>query len=84
MASRNVWSRPLPERLKIPGIPALKTLADVRALIKRLPREFHQRETWRYVETVLADAAAGRQQPVDAAIALRLVLMLERVPCRVG
>jgi len=39
------------------------------------------RSTWRYVEQQFAKAAAGGD-PADAAISLRLALMLEGVECR--
>jgi hypothetical protein len=36
----------------------------------------------RYVAQQLAEAAAGAADPADAAISLRLALMLENVECR--
>ena len=33
------WSRPLPRRLVIPTVMTLKTLADVRELMRHLPAE---------------------------------------------
>jgi len=59
----------------------LKTLADVRTLMRHLPEDRRARSTWRYVAQQLAEAAAGADT-VDVAIALRLVLMLENVECR--
>lgn len=59
----------------------LKTLADVRELMRHLAAEHRERPTWRYVAQQLAEAAAGADT-VDVAIALRLVLMLENVECR--
>jgi hypothetical protein len=60
----------------------LKTLADVRALIERhLPEDRRERPTWRHVAKHLAEAARGAD-PADAAISLRLALMLEGVECR--
>jgi hypothetical protein len=44
------WSRPLTGPLDIPGIIKIKTLADVRELLRHLPKEFHARSTWQYVE----------------------------------
>ncbi len=58
----------------------LKTLADVRTLIGHVPKERRALATWRHVEKYLAAAAAGGDVR-DAAIALRLVLMMEGVPC---
>ena len=59
----------------------LKTLADVRTLL-RLPEDHRARSTWRYVAQQLAGAAIGAVSPADAAISLRLPLMLENVECR--
>jgi len=43
--------------------------------------EAARRSTWRYVAKQLADAANGAD-PADAAITLRLALMIEGVECR--
>ena len=75
------WSRPLPRPLVIPRVMTLKTLADVRALMRHLPRATRERDTWRHVAEQLAEAARGGDIN-DAVVALRLVLMLERVECR--
>jgi hypothetical protein len=75
------WSRPLPRPLVIPRVMTLTTLADVRTLMRHLPRHAREKETWRHVEAQLADAANGGDV-TDAFVALRLVLMLERVECR--
>jgi hypothetical protein len=75
------WSRPLPRPLVIPKVMTLKTLADVRTLMRHLPEDRRAMSTWRYVEAQLADAASGADV-AGAAIALRLVLMLEGVECR--
>jgi hypothetical protein len=59
----------------------LRTLSDVRELVdKHLPRERRKRETWRHVSDQLAKAAKGGDIS-DAVVALRLVLLLEHVPC---
>jgi len=60
----------------------LKTLADVRELMRHLAAEHRERPTWRYVAQQLAEAAVGAASPADAAISLRLALMLENVECR--
>jgi hypothetical protein len=52
----------------------------VRTLIGHVPKERRALATWRHVEKYLAIAAAGGDVR-DAAIALRLVLMMECVPC---
>ncbi len=75
------WSRALPRPLVIPTVMTIKTLADVRALIRHLPAEHRERPTWRHVAAVLEQAAAGADA-VDVAVALRLALMLENVDCR--
>jgi len=75
------WSRLLPRPLVIPKVMTLKTLADVRELMRHLPRATRERDTWRHVAEQLAEAARGGDVN-DAAVALRLVLMLERVECR--
>ncbi len=59
----------------------LRTLGDVRELMRHLPREHRARRTWRHVAAELEQAAAGADT-VDVAIALRLALMLENVECR--
>jgi hypothetical protein len=58
----------------------LKTLADVRGLIRRLPKDHRAKSTWQHVENQL-NAAAIAVDAVDVAVPLRLVLLLERVPC---
>jgi hypothetical protein len=56
----------------------LRTLADVRELMRHLPAGHRERPTWRRVAAELEQAAVGADT-VDVAIALRLVLMLENV-----
>jgi hypothetical protein len=75
------WSRRLPRQIIIPQVMKLATLADVRALMQHLPDGHRQRPTWRYVKTQVADAGSGGDI-VGAYISLLLVLMLERVECR--
>jgi hypothetical protein len=57
--SRPNWSRRLPRPLKIPSITTLKTLANVRELMKHLPKGHRERPTWRHVAKQLAAAADG-------------------------
>ena len=59
----------------------LRTLADVRALLRHLPEDRREWHTWRHVAAELEQAAAGADT-VDIAVALRLVLTLENVECR--
>ncbi len=76
------WSRPLPRTLIIPDVMTIRTLADVRDLIERhLPAEVREKSTWRHMASLLPKAAAGADT-ADVSVALRLVLELERVPCR--
>ena len=65
---------PIAPAARDPGVMKLSTLADVRALMRHLPRATRERDTWRHV----AEAARGGDVN-DAVVALRLVLMLERV-----
>jgi hypothetical protein len=58
----------------------LKTLDDVRTLMRHLPQGHRERPTWRHVAAELEQAAAGAET-VDVAIALRLVLSMEGVEC---
>jgi hypothetical protein len=74
------WSLELPQPLKIPQVMTLRTLADVRSLINYLPAEYRQRNTWRVMAKRLEEAAQSGNVG-EAAIALRIVLMLEKVPC---
>jgi len=59
----------------------LRTLADVRELMRHLPADRRARSTWRRVAADVEAAAAGGDIE-GAAIGLRLVLMLEGVECR--
>jgi hypothetical protein len=77
--SRPNWSRALPRPLEIPSIMTLKTLADVRELLKHLPKGHRERSTWQHVADCLEDAAAGGDT-IDVAVPLKMVLMMEGVP----
>ncbi len=81
LRKRADWSRPLPQPLVIPTVMTLKTLADVRELMRHLPAEHRGRPTWRHVAAELEQAAAGADT-VEVDVAVRLVLMLENVECR--
>ena len=59
----------------------LKTLGDVRSLLGHLPKDVRARSTWQGVANQL-DAAARGADPADVAVALQLVLMLEKVEFR--
>jgi hypothetical protein len=75
------YSRPLPRPLVIPGVMTLKTLADVRSLLRHLPKDVRTRSTCQGVANQLVAAARGAD-PADVAVALRLVLMLEKLTFR--
>jgi hypothetical protein len=53
------WSHPLPRPLTIPIVVDLVTLADVRELIRHVPKERRENLNWRHVAAELAKAAAG-------------------------
>ena len=75
------WSRPLPRVLTIPTILDLVTLADVRTLIGRLPKETRGQSNWQHVEAQLKQAATGGDV-AELWAALQMVLMLEGVEYR--
>jgi hypothetical protein len=71
----------LPRPLVIPDVMTLRTLAVVRELIeKHLPDETRSKPTWHYVVQKL-DAAARGGDIIEAVASLRVVFMLENVPC---
>jgi hypothetical protein len=76
------WSRPLPQPIVIPDLMTLRTLADVRVLLSHLPKEYRTKETWRHVAKTLDDAAGGRINPIEVAVALKVVLSLEHITTR--
>jgi hypothetical protein len=78
---RTDWSRRLPRPIVILKLMTIATLADVRELMRHLPKDRRALSTWQHVAAELDKAAAGAD-PADVSIALRLVLMLELVPCR--
>jgi hypothetical protein len=61
---------------------SLRTLADVRVLLSRLPKEYRAKETWRHVVKTLDEAAVCEIEPVEVAVALKLVLSMERITTR--
>jgi len=69
---------PLARPLTIPTIMDLHTLANVRALLKHLPKAAREKSTWQHVETELKKAASGGET-AQASIALQMLLVLERV-----
>ena len=72
------WSRELSRPLTISGVTQLKTLADVRELMRHLPTQHRRRASWRYAEAEITEAARSGDV-VGASAALRMVLMFECV-----
>ncbi len=83
MPKRPNWSRPPPRPLIIPGVMKLSTLADVRELLRHLPKETREKDTWRYVAAQLDEAARGAD-PVTVSVPLRMVMSMEGVEYRRG
>jgi hypothetical protein len=73
--------RKLPRPLVIPKVTKLTALADVRELMRHLPKHHREKSTWQHVEKQLNAAAVGKAETIDVSVPLRLVLQLERVPC---
>jgi hypothetical protein len=81
MPKRPDWSRPLPCPLVIPKVMKLRTLADVRKLLRLVPADRRKLPRWQGVANDLKDAALGGSiTRLEAG--LRLVLFMERVTCR--
>ena len=77
------WRRPLPQPIVIPKVMTLSTLEDVRALVHRhLPAEYRDKQTWQRVASIATAAARGQLPADDVAVALKLVLSIEGIPCR--
>ena len=68
----------MPQRLVIPKVMTLATLADVQALMQHLPEHHRERPTWRHVAGQLEEAARGGD-PKDIRMALVLALTLEGI-----
>jgi 2-keto-3-deoxy-L-rhamnonate aldolase RhmA len=77
------WSRRLPQALVMPRVMTLRTLDDVRALIRYLPEGRRASTPWRHVKQKLEQAADGGDL-TDVEAALRAALSLEGVEYRVG
>ena len=77
------WRRPLPRPIVIPRIMTLETLEDVRALVHRhLPTEYRAKQTWQRVASITTAAARGELPAEEVAVALKLVLSMEGIPCQ--
>ena len=75
------WSRQLPRPIIIPRVITLRTLADVRELLRYLPKEHIAKQAWQHVMAQLDEAARGAD-PVNVATALQMVFGMERVEYR--
>jgi hypothetical protein len=83
VAYHHNWRRPLPRPIVIPRIMTLETLEDVRALVHRhLPAEYRSKQTWQRVASVTSAAARGELPAEEVAVALKLVLSMEGIPCQ--
>jgi hypothetical protein len=60
----------------------LRTLADVRALLSHLPKEYRAKVTWRHVAKTLDEAAGGEIEPVEIAVVLKPLLSMESITTR--
>jgi hypothetical protein len=77
------WRRPLPRSIVIPKVMTSETLEDVRALVhKHLPVEYRSKQTWQRVASIATAAARGHLPADDVAVALKLVLSMEGIPCQ--
>jgi hypothetical protein len=83
MSKRPTWSTPLPRPITIPKVMTLKTLADVRALLRHIPADPRKLMTWQHVEKTLQECAVG-EDTVNISVALQLVLQFEGVPYKTG
>jgi hypothetical protein len=79
-APRQLVPAPAPTA-RHPQVMTLRTLADVRELMRHLPAEHRNSRIWRYVAGQV-ERAAGGGDVGDAATALRIALILEKVECR--
>jgi hypothetical protein len=71
----------LPAPLVVPGVATMVTLADVRAMLKRLPAAFRDRPHWAMAAEHLEAAALGGD-PEEAAMSLRFAFLVEGIACR--
>jgi hypothetical protein len=76
MSKRPNWSTPLPRPITIPDIMTLKTLGDVRELLRHVPAKRRELSTWQHVASTVDEASRGGD-PQDVSTALRMVLQSE-------
>lgn len=72
------WSRLLPRPIVIPTVMTLRTLTDVRELLRHLPEDRRSRRPWRHVAAEIDKAAAGADT-ADISIALHPAMTIEGV-----
>ena len=79
------WRRPLPQPIVLPVVRLkLSTIADVRDLVhKRLPPQYKAKDVWQRVAVITAAAARGQLPAEEVTVALRMVLAIEGLQCRV-
>lgn len=70
-----LWSTPFPKPLLVQDV-ELATLDDARKLIKLLPKEIKARQPWSHASEILDHAAAGREPPESAMVALWLAMQM--------
>ena len=58
----------------------VRTLADLREFLRHLPAEKKRKAAWQKITALVDDAADGGAATADVAMALELVLTLEKVP----
>jgi hypothetical protein len=77
------WRRRLPRPIVFPDVPLkLSTIADIRDLVhKRLPAAYKQ--VWQRVAVITAAVARGEPRAEEVTVALRMVLAIEGLQCRV-
>jgi hypothetical protein len=71
----------LPRPLTIPDVMTLRTLADVRDLLRHVPKGTRDKAIWRYAADRL-DEAVRDGDVTDLAVALRMVLSMEGIARR--
>jgi hypothetical protein len=70
LMARSDGSRALPTPLVIPSVMTLRTLADVRELMRHLPADRRNRSTWHHIAKLIDDGV----DPADVSIAVRMAL----------
>jgi hypothetical protein len=66
------WTRKLPEPVTTGRRRKLRTLADIRDYLLRLPPEIQEQPRCQHVAEVALDSAEGRAEPASVAVAFML------------